>query len=104
MNKYSGKPNLINPSISDKQSSEFSKLNKDALKLSSELKKEAKNIGRKLYLDKKYPLFEVVDYYISHPSTTDWWRPIISNYMKRYSRDVINDINHRNKTRKYRSG
>ena len=48
MNKYSSKPNLINHSISDKQSREFSKLNKDALKLSTELKKEAKNIWQKI--------------------------------------------------------
>ena len=102
MEKYSERRILINHGLSAAQSKKFAKLTQDAKKLSPQIKKEAKKIGRTIHHDKKFSLFEVVDYYISHPSNTDWWQPLITNYMKKHSKSVVADINHRNKTRKER--
>jgi len=79
------------------------KLNKEAQILFTDIKKEAEGIKRNAFHDKNYSLFEVVDYYISHPSKTNWWKEIIINYMKSHSKQIIDDINHRNKTRKNRT-
>jgi len=103
MNKFSEKQIMINHGMTNKQISKFSKLNEEARKLSTQFKEEAKSIGRTMYDDKKYSLFEIVDYYISHPSKTTWWRSILINYMKSHPKQVIDDINHRNRTRKERS-
>jgi hypothetical protein len=93
---------LIDHNIPEKQIQKFLKLNKESQILFTDIKKEAKEIKRNAFHDKNYSLFEVVDYYVSHPSKTNWWKEIVINYMKSHSKQIIDDINHRNKTRKNR--
>ena len=104
MNKFSERRILINHGMTNKQIQKYSKLNKDVKSLSTQIKEEAKSIRRTFHTDKNYPVFDVVDYYISHPAKTIWWRPILIKYMKNHTKSVIEDINRRNKTRKERNG
>jgi len=103
MNKYCERKYLINHDIPSNQREKFLKLNDDANNFSQMITKEAKRIDRTIYDDEMFSLFKIIDYYISHPVKTHWWRPIIYDYMKKYPEQVIDDINHRNKTRANRS-
>ena len=103
MIKYSKHKPLIEHRISKKQIQKFSSINKNAEKLFSEITEESKITGRKTYNETGTLLFEIVDYYLSHPSKTKWWEKIISDYLNNHSKQVIDDINHRNKTRVNRS-
>ena len=103
MNKFSKDKILIDHNIPEKQIQKFLKLNKKAQILFTDIKKEAEGIKRNAFHDKNHLLFEVVDYYISHPSKTNWWIEIVINYMKSHSKQIIDDINRRNKTRKNRT-
>jgi hypothetical protein len=103
MNKFSDEKILIDHNIPKKQIQKFLKLNKEVQIVFSEIKKEAEEIKRTIFHDKNNLLFEVVDYYISHPSKTNWWKEIIINYMKNHPKQIIDDINNRNKTRKNRN-
>jgi len=103
MNKFTGRKTLINHRISKRQVQKFSNLNNEIKSLSAEIKVESEKIGRTMHTDQKYSIFEVVDYYISHPAKTTWWQPIVLNYMKNHTKQVIDEINRRNSTRKDRN-
>jgi hypothetical protein len=103
MNKFFERESLIEHNISDKQRQKLLRLNEDVEDLFSEIKVESQSIGRTVYSDRNYLLFKVVDYYISHPSKTKWWKEIILDYMRKHPKQVIDDINQRNKTRSDRS-
>ena len=104
MMKYSKHKPLIDHKISEKHIQKFSKINENVKELFSETVVESKNIGRKAYSETGTLLFEIVDYYISHPSKTSWWEKTFVDYLNTHSKQVIDDIVHRNKTRTNRGG
>lgn len=48
-------------------------------------------------------LMALVDYFISHPDDTTWWKPILSNYVNKHEAEVILHIQQRNQTRDKRN-
>ncbi|MBC8186327.1 hypothetical protein H8E88_35035 [candidate division KSB1 bacterium] len=47
-------------------------------------------------------LLDAVDLYISHPDESDWWRPIVRNYVNKNTNKVLKEIALRNMSRKAR--
>lgn len=45
---------------------------------------------------------DLVDYFVSHPKDTNWWKPTMEKYIRGHSHEVLDHIRARNKTRSQR--
>jgi hypothetical protein len=48
-------------------------------------------------------LMALVDYFISHPADTSWWKPILTDYVNSNEEEIISHIRQRNRTREKRN-